>query len=159
MEVANNDTTSTSTPAAAQFQLSLSGMYIKYLSYESTFILYHHNMDTDRLNDRPTNKELRDHIQKKIGDKWEELGIELGLDDDDNDDDNGDTKTTLDGIRERWKDNINMAAYHVLNSWLKDKRTKPTWGRLIEALRGAGLNEVAESVTTYLSASCKCIHC
>ena len=113
-------------------------------------------MVTDRLNDRPTNKELREHVQKKIGDKWEEVAIELGLDDDG--DDNGDKKTTLDDIREKRKDNPNMAAYNVLNSWLKSMRIKPTWGGLIEALHGAGLQEVVKSVTAYLSASCKYIH-
>lgn len=111
-------------------------------------------MIIDRLNDRPTNKELREHVQKKIIDKWEEMAIELGLDDDGSDDE-GDKKTTLDGIREKRKDNPNMAAYNVLNSWLRSTRIKPTWSRLIEALHGAGLQKVVESVTTYLSVSCK----
>ena len=111
-------------------------------------------MDIDRLNDRPTNKELREHVQKKIRDKWEEVAIELGLDDDG--DDNGDKKTTLDDIREKRKDNPTMAAYGVLNSWLRSTRIKPTWGGLIEALRGAGLQGVVESVTTYLSVHVSC---
>ena len=111
-------------------------------------------MVTDRLSDRPTNKELREHVQKKIGDKWEEVAIELGLDDDG--DDNGDKKTTLDDIREKRKDNPNMAAYYVLNSWLRSMRIKPTWGGLIKALQEAGLQEAVESVTTHLS--CKYIH-
>ena len=112
-------------------------------------------MVTDRLDDRPTNKELREHVQKKIVDKWEEVAVELGLDDDGSDDE-GDKKTMLDDIREKRKDNPNMAAYSVLNSWLKSMRIKLTWGGLIEALHGAGLQEVVKSVTTYLS--CKYIH-
>ncbi len=115
-------------------------------------------MDTGRLNDRPRTKELRDHVQKKIGDRWEEVAVELGLDDDDDDSGTGGKKTTLDGIREERKDNPNMAAHSVLTSWLRSMRIKPTWGGLIDALRGAGLKEVVESVTTYLSVSCKCIH-
>lgn len=112
-------------------------------------------MGTDRLNDRPKIRELKDHVQKKIGDKWEEVAIELDLDDSEDDG----SRSKLDDIREKRGDNPKMAAYDVLTSWLNNKRSKPTWGKLIKALSDAGLQEVEKSVTSYLSESCKCIHC
>ena len=113
-------------------------------------------MGTDRLNERPTKKELRDHVQKKIGDKWEEVAIELGLDDQEVEDD--DARTKLDEIRDRRKDKPTLAAHDVLTSWLNDKRIRRTWGILIDALREVGLQELVESVNTFLSTSSKCTH-
>ena len=108
-----------------------------------------------RLNDSPKDKELREQVQKKIADKWEEVAIELGLDDSDDD---GAMETKLDKIRNKYKDNPNMAAYNVLKFWAKEKKTKPNWSTLIEAIKVVGLQEVAGSILNFLSKSSKSVY-
>ena len=108
-----------------------------------------------RLNDSPKDKELREQVQKKIADKWEEVAIELGLDDSDDD---GAMETKLDKIRNKYKDNPNMAAYNALKFWAKEKKTKPNWSTLIEAIKVVGLQEVAGSILNFLSKSSKSVY-
>ena len=105
-----------------------------------------HFLTTDRLNERPTKKELREHVWKKVVEKWVELAIELGLDDLEDDDGN----SWLDNIRKNEKDN-NLASYDVLTCWLKNKRVKPTWNVLINALRKLSLQDAMKSVNDFLS--------
>lgn len=128
--------------APVQLQLNLSGMCNLMLYWKK----FTHFLTTDRLNERPTKKELREHVWKKVVEKWVELAIELGLDDLEDDDGN----SWLDNIRKNEKDN-NLASYDVLTCWLKNKRVKPTWNVLINALRKLSLQDAMKSVNDFLS--------
>ena len=98
-----------------------------------------------RMSECPTLKELKQHVRKFVGDKWEELALALGLDEDQ------ESMKKLDGIREKRKGNDSMASYDVLVLWQNNEKDNPTWEKLVSALDEAGLQDAVSFINGYLS--------
>ena len=91
----------------------------------------------------PTVKELKQYVKCFIGDKWEELAIELGLDEDE------ESAKKLDEIRMKRKDNASMASYNVLMLWYRNQNANRTWEELKRALAAVGLIDAVKSIDEY----------
>ena len=79
-----------------------------------------------------------------IGDKWEELALELGLDEDE------ESAEKLDDIRKNRKDNASMASYDVLRLRHDNQTANRTWEELKKALTAVGLTDAVKSIDEYL---------
>ena len=104
----------------------------------------HVSTDTRTSHACPTIGELKKYVRTFVGDKWEELAVELGLDEDE------ESEKKLKEIKKERKDNHSMASYDVLKLWLSSQNANRTWEGLKRALMAVGLVDAVKSITEYL---------
>ena len=75
--------------------------------------------------DRPSLKDLYDHVVPNVADKWEDLGVQLLR---------PDQEKTLDIIAADCSHDVVSCCKRLLKKWL-DTSTNATWNELIRALR------------------------
>ena len=76
-------------------------------------------------NDRPSLKDLYDHVVPNVADKWEDLGVQLLR---------PDQEKMLDVIAADRSHDVVSCCKRVLKKWL-DTSTNATWNELIRVLR------------------------
>ena len=116
-----------------------------YTYIESTdTMMMHISTDTRTSHACPTIGELKKYVRKFVGDKWEELAIELGLDEDE------ESAKKFEEIKKERKDNHLMASYDVLMLWQASQNANPTWEGLKRALIEVDLVDAVKSINEYL---------
>ena len=96
------------------------------------------------MSDRPEPRELKEYVWKHVREKWEELAIWLGLDEYE------ESAKKFEEIKENRKDKESLAANDVLLLWQGCDQAKPSWERLIDALKKADLIDAVKSIKGYL---------
>lgn len=97
--------------------------------------------------DRPSLKDLYDHVVPKVADKWEDLGVQLLR---------PDQEKMLDVIAADSSHDVVSCCKRVLKKWLETS-TNATWNELIRALRRPSmeLDRLANQLERMLSIECK----
>ena len=89
--------------------------------------------------DRLTLTDLRSVKNKtwKARSKWQDIGLELKLE-----------KTDLDTIRKKHGSDADVCFEEMLSMWLKQTESRPTWSKMIRALKtpAVGYQELAEHI-------------
>ena len=98
-------------------------------------------------NDRPSLKDLDDHVVMNVADNWRSLGVQLLRPDQQN---------LLNIIAANHPGNVVACCQDVLRRWLNTTKDA-TWNQLIEALRSPTiqLNHLADQLEQMLSTKCK----
>ena len=76
------------------------------------------------LNKKPTERDLL-YISEKIMDNWKSVCIKLGI-----------SKAKRSVCLADNHGNVTQACHSALVSWLENSESPPTWGTLLEAMRG-----------------------
>ena len=97
--------------------------------------------------DRPSLKDLDDHVVTNVASKWRDLGVQLLR---------PDQETILDIIEKDYPHDAASCCKRVLEKWL-DKTTDATWNELIRALRSPSvqLDHVASKLEQKMITECK----
>ena len=97
--------------------------------------------------DRPSLKDLNDHVVNNVADKWRDLGIQLLR---------PDQEKMLDIIAADHPHGVVSCCKCVLNKWL-DTTTDATWNKLIRALRSPSvqLDYLASQLEQKMITECK----
>ena len=97
--------------------------------------------------DRPSLKDLYDHVINNVADKWEDLGVQLLR---------PDQEKTLDIIAADRSHGVVSCCKRVLKKWL-DTTTDATWNELIRALRrpSVELDYLADQLERMLNRECR----
>ena len=104
----------------------------------------HTSTDTRTSHACPTIGELKKYVRTFVGDKWEDLAVELGLDEDE------ECAKKLEEIKTKREDNSSMASYDVLKLWQGNQNANPSWEGLKRALKAVGLVDAVKSINEYL---------